>query len=85
MRFHLQELFLLATDQGYLKESRHVWETLSNIDGDGHFVDDKFVTAPPKEESAAGAALSEEPLTPEQQLDQECVQHLNPLSLKSRH
>jgi len=72
------ELFLLATDQGYLKESRHVWETLSNIDGDGHFVDDKFVTAPPKEESAAGAALSDEPLTPEQQLDQD---HLLALSL----
>ena len=36
-------------------------------------------------ESAAGAALSDEPLTPEQQYDQECVNHLNPLSLKSRH
>ena len=32
----LQELFLLVTDQGYLKESNVVWETLSSIDGDGH-------------------------------------------------
>lgn len=72
------ELFLLVTDQGFLKESCVVWETLSNIDGDCHFVDDKFVTAPPKEESAVEAALSEEPLTPEQQMDRD---HLMALSL----
>jgi hypothetical protein len=30
----LQELFLLATDQGFLKEPRVVWETLNTIDGD---------------------------------------------------
>ena len=38
------ELFLLATDQGFIKESNVVWETLSSIDGDGHFVDEHFVT-----------------------------------------
>ena len=76
IKSHFQELFLLVTDQGFLKESCVVWETLSNIDGDCHFVDDKFVTAPPKEESAVEAALSEEPLTPEQQMDREYVLRL---------
>ena len=71
-------MFLLVTDQGFLKEPRVVWETLSNIDGDCHFVDEKFVTAPPKEESAAEAALSEEPLTPEQQIDREYALQLTP-------
>ena len=73
MKFPLQELFLLVTDQGFLKEPRVVWETLSDIDGDCHFVDEKFVTAPPKEESAVEAALPVEPLTPEQQIDREYV------------
>ena len=41
-----KELFLLATDQGFIKESSVVWETLSSIDGDGHFVDENFVTIP---------------------------------------
>ncbi|XP_066996864.2 ubiquitin carboxyl-terminal hydrolase MINDY-2 isoform X2 [Anabrus simplex] len=43
----LNELFLLVTDQGFLHESRVVWETLSSIDGDGQFVDSKFMTVPP--------------------------------------
>jgi hypothetical protein len=60
-----------VTDQGFLKEPRVVWETLSNIDGDCHFVDEKFVTVPPKEEPARDAARAEEPLTPEQQIERE--------------
>ena len=35
------------TDQGYLDKPSVVWETLSSIDGDGHYVDDKFVTVAP--------------------------------------
>jgi hypothetical protein len=51
--FFLQtELFQLVTDQGFLHEPRVVWETLSNIEGDGLFVDSCFVTVPPK---AAGS------------------------------
>ena len=51
--FFLQtELFQLVTDQGLLHEPRVVWETLSNIEGDGLFVDSCFVTVPPK---AAGS------------------------------
>jgi hypothetical protein len=42
------ELFQLVTDQGFLHEPRVVWETLSNIEGDGLFVDGHFVTVPPK-------------------------------------
>ena len=43
----LQELFVLVTDQGYLKEPNVVWETLSSVDGAGHFVDHRFVTFTP--------------------------------------
>jgi len=35
---------VLATDQGFLTESNVVWETLSNVEGDGHFVDAAFHT-----------------------------------------
>lgn len=38
------ELFVLVTDQGFLTESSVVWETLSNVEGDGHFVDASFRT-----------------------------------------
>ena len=41
------ELFLLVTDQGYLTESKIIWETLANVDGDGQFVDENFVTVGP--------------------------------------
>ena len=37
--FFLQEIFLLVTDQGFLKEPSVVWETLNSTDGDCHFVD----------------------------------------------
>ena len=32
------------TDQGFLTECNAVWETLSNVEGDGHFVDGDFKT-----------------------------------------
>ncbi|XP_025088255.1 ubiquitin carboxyl-terminal hydrolase MINDY-1-like isoform X2 [Pomacea canaliculata] len=41
---HNKELFLLVTDQGFLTESNVVWETLSTVDGDCHFVDAFFRT-----------------------------------------
>lgn len=34
----------MVTDQGFLKETRVVWETLNNIEGDSHFVDADFRT-----------------------------------------
>ncbi len=86
---YFQELFLLVTDQGFLKEPRVVWETLSTIDGDSHFVDEKFVTAPPKEEPSAvttpvgdsAAAAAGLIMTPEQQIDQD---HLLALTLQQQ-
>jgi len=55
-------LFQLVTDQGFLHEPRVVWETLSNIEGDGMFVDSRFVTVPPKADGsyAAGLDVSED-------------------------
>lgn len=38
----------MVTDQGFLTESRVVWETLSNIENDGLFVDGDFTPVPPK-------------------------------------
>ena len=39
-----RELFLLVTDQGFLNENNVIWETLSNVEGDCHFVDADFKT-----------------------------------------
>ena len=35
-------LLLLVTDHGFLNEHGHVWEVLSNIEGDGDFLDATF-------------------------------------------
>ncbi|OUC42701.1 hypothetical protein D917_10283, partial [Trichinella nativa] len=43
-------LFLLLTDQGFLKETDYVWETLDTIDGDSQFVDTEFRLAKAKSE-----------------------------------
>ena len=63
----------MVTDQGFLKESSVVWETLGSIDGDSHFVDSDFITAPPKAspkplKNPINSGMS---LSPEQQLEQE--------------
>uniref|UniRef100_T1J1K6 Ubiquitin carboxyl-terminal hydrolase n=1 Tax=Strigamia maritima TaxID=126957 RepID=T1J1K6_STRMM len=62
------ELFQLVTDQGFLTESNVVWETLSNIDGDGQFVDCHFVTVPPK---ASSCTMLPSLVPSEQQIDQD--------------
>lgn len=71
--FFLQELFLLVTDQGFLKENSVVWETLGSIDGDADFVDCDFVTAPPKPSQKPFEKSQSPPilLSSEQQLEQE--------------
>ena len=33
---------LLVTDHGFLNEHDHIWQTLSDIDGDGDFLDANF-------------------------------------------
>ncbi|CDW52865.1 protein FAMb; protein FAMa [Trichuris trichiura] len=45
-------LYLLVTDQGFLKEPNYVWETLDSIDGNSHFVDSDFFLVPAKTESS---------------------------------
>ena len=69
-----QNLYLLVTDQGFLKEPSVVWETLSGLDGNGQFVDQHFVERPAKVEATASSHLPHpmpEPSNPEQQVDQE--------------
>jgi len=52
------ELFLLVTDQGFLSQEDVVWETLSNIEGDSHFVNHNFNTTgvDPRLQSSGHAA-----------------------------
>ena len=64
------ELFLLVTDQGYLRESRVVWETLANVEGDGHLVDSDFHTAHSTSQEPVPAHPNVEANT-QQQVDQE--------------
>mmetsp|Transcript_4420 Transcript_4420/g.12388 ORF Transcript_4420/g.12388 Transcript_4420/m.12388 type:complete len:378 (+) Transcript_4420:142-1275(+) len=45
------ELYLLATDLGYLREPNLVWEKLSEIDGDSIFVNSKFAPYIPSKPS----------------------------------
>ena len=66
------ELFLLVTDQGYLRESRVVWETLANVEGDGHLVDSEFHTAHSTNQEPVAAHSNVEANTQEQ-VDQELV------------
>ncbi|XP_069132190.1 ubiquitin carboxyl-terminal hydrolase MINDY-1-like [Argopecten irradians] len=66
---HQNELFLLVTDQGFLSERNVVWETLSNVEGDGYFVDANFHTyrkSPPTE-----PVIPPAPMDPEEQVDQD--------------
>ncbi|XP_014679081.1 PREDICTED: protein FAM63A-like, partial [Priapulus caudatus] len=66
---HKDELFLLVTDQGFLGEANVVWETLSNVEGDGHFVDAQLLTCP----AAATTTFASQPAVVDeaQQVDQD--------------
>ncbi|ELT98155.1 hypothetical protein CAPTEDRAFT_179036 [Capitella teleta] len=65
------ELFILVTDQGFLTESNVVWETLSNVEGDGHFVDASFHTYRKSEPSNHTIPSSTIPVGTPQQVDQD--------------
>ena len=67
------ELFTLVTDQGFLSEANVVWETLSNVEGDGHFVDAEFHTYRKPEVANLPAPASSVPANSEQQIDHELV------------
>nr|CAB3244513.1 protein FAM63B [Phallusia mammillata] len=63
------ELFTLVTDQGFLTKPNIVWETLSNIQGDTHFTDAKFLSTPVE----SGAVNASAELSPQQQFDQDMM------------
>ncbi len=65
------ELLTLVTDQGFLTESNMVWETLSNVEGDGHFVDAEFRTYTKPEASTEPIVASPVPIGSESQINQE--------------
>lgn len=63
------ELFQLVTDQGFLQESNVVWETLSNVEGDCHFVDSEFRTYTKPEPPPLSNEPSSVPINSEEQID----------------
>ena len=65
------ELFQLVTDQGFLTESNVVWETLSNVEGDCHFVDSEFHTYTKPEPPSIPVDSSNIPLNTDEQIDHE--------------
>jgi hypothetical protein len=74
------ELFVLVTDQGFLSEPNVVWETLSNVEGDGHFVDANFRTyRRPSCTDVGSAAVTQAvafpspPVNSKEQIDHESV------------
>lgn len=60
------ELFQLVTDQGFLTEDRVIWESLTNVEGDGFFVDAEFRSLP-----VVNSEPQPAPVPPSQQLSQE--------------
>ncbi|XP_060587942.1 ubiquitin carboxyl-terminal hydrolase MINDY-1-like [Ruditapes philippinarum] len=66
---HKGELFQLVTDQGFLQESNVVWETLSNVEGDCHFVDSEFRTFTKPEPSPLPKEPPNLPINSEEQID----------------
>ena len=67
------ELFLLVTDQGFLTESQVVWETLSNVEGDCHFVDTDFHTYRKSEPVITPISAPQVAAGTDEQIDQEWV------------
>ena len=67
------ELFVLVTDQGFLSESNVVWETLSNVEGDGHFVDAHFHTyrLPDTAAVVQQSTFTQPPVNSKEQIDHE--------------
>ena len=49
-----QKLYVLATDQGFLKEVNFVWQVLSSLEDDGYFVDGKFEKSPTDSSALSG-------------------------------
>ncbi|QQP36533.1 YPL191C, partial [Caligus rogercresseyi] len=65
-------LYLLVTDQGFLKEASVVWETLDSVDGDITFVDEgfKIVSHSPEQQSSQYPPTSSPGAQSNQQIEQ---------------
>lgn len=59
------------TDQGFLTEGNVVWETLSNVEGDCHFVDANFRTYTKPEPLPQPIPASPVEIGSEEQIDNE--------------
>ncbi|XP_068271008.1 ubiquitin carboxyl-terminal hydrolase MINDY-1 [Nyctibius grandis] len=67
---HKGHLYLLVTDQGFLREERVVWESLHTVDGDSCFCDTDFhLSHAPGKEGAAAAPP--DPFLQQRQVDQD--------------
>ncbi|XP_031564281.1 ubiquitin carboxyl-terminal hydrolase MINDY-1-like [Actinia tenebrosa] len=80
---HKDELFLLVTDQGFLTEDKVMWESLSNVEGDGYFVDANFKTLSTSQPVVPAAApnIAEQP-PPTAGITQEDQDYLVALTLQ---
>jgi hypothetical protein len=67
---HKDKLYLLVTDQGYLRERGIVWEVLDQIDGDTTFVDHDYNLFQPK----SGMFIDETALIADDQIDPALLQ-----------
>ncbi|CAB4063829.1 MINDY1_2 [Lepeophtheirus salmonis] len=63
-----ERLYLLVTDQGFLKENGVVWETLDSVDGDIQFVDHKFCIIQSRTPPTSPSDVPPVPLTEDQQI-----------------
>ncbi|NXF40719.1 MINY1 hydrolase, partial [Nyctibius bracteatus] len=67
---HKGHLYLLVTDQGFLREERVVWESLHTVDGDSCFCDTDFHLSHAPGKEGAAAALPD-PHLQQRQVDQD--------------
>ncbi|XP_061764519.1 ubiquitin carboxyl-terminal hydrolase MINDY-1 [Nerophis ophidion] len=66
---HKGHLYLLVTDQGFLREETLVWESLHNVEGDGNFCDSHFRLCHPPQRGSPPAKLP--PCDQQRQIDQD--------------
>ncbi|XP_061520395.1 ubiquitin carboxyl-terminal hydrolase MINDY-1 isoform X2 [Phycodurus eques] len=64
---HKGHLYLLVTDQGFLREEGLVWESLHNVEGDGNFCDSDFRLCHPPQRDAAPPSVAPAPCDQQQQ------------------
>nr|XP_057903577.1 ubiquitin carboxyl-terminal hydrolase MINDY-1 [Doryrhamphus excisus] len=68
---HKGHLYLLVTDQGFLREEVLVWESLHNVEGDGNFCDSNFRLCHPPQRASPPASLPPCDQQQQRQIDQD--------------